>query len=116
MPQFSYDHPVAINGQIASMSPATVDSYENPLLAQVSTVTVGGTTDGVYTVQIDGPEGSFQVSFTASGNTAAGSPLMTLGSPRQTVWPPSTTAFRIWMFLKATPSPWRWRIRKSPAR
>ena len=70
MPQFSYDHPVAINGQIASMSPATVDSYENPQLAQISTVTVGGTTDGVYTVQIDGPEGTFQFSFTASGNTA----------------------------------------------
>ena len=70
MPQFSYDHPVAINGQIASMYPITVDSYENPLLAQVSTVTVGGTTDGVYTVQIDGPEGTFQVSFTAAGNTA----------------------------------------------
>jgi hypothetical protein len=33
-------------------------------------VTVGGTTDGVYTVQIDGPEGTFQVSFTAAGNTA----------------------------------------------
>jgi len=70
MPQFSYVHPVAINGQIASMSPIAVDSYENPLLAQVSTVTVGGTTDGVYIVQIDGPEGSFQFSFTASGNTA----------------------------------------------
>jgi len=70
MPQFSYVHPVAINGQIASMSPIAVDSYENPLLAQVSTVTVGGITDGVYTVQIDGPEGSFQFSFTASGNTA----------------------------------------------
>jgi hypothetical protein len=52
------------------MSPWTVDSYENPLLSQESTVTVGGTTDGVYTVQIDGPEGTFQVSFTAAGNTA----------------------------------------------
>lgn len=70
MPQFQYNQPVAINGQIASMSPWTVDSYENPLLSQVSTVTVGGTTDGVYTVQIDGPEGTFQVSFTAAGNTA----------------------------------------------
>lgn len=70
MPQFQYDQPVAINGQIASMSPWTVDSYENPLLSQESTVTVGGTTDGVYTVQIDGPEGTFQVSFTAAGNTA----------------------------------------------
>jgi len=70
VPQFQYNQPVAINGQIASMSPWTVDSYENPLLSQVSTVTVGGTTDGVYTVQIDGPEGTFQVSFTAAGNTA----------------------------------------------
>ncbi len=70
MPQFQYNMPQWLVGQIASMSPWTVDSYANPLLNQITEVTVGGTTDGVYTLQVDGEEGSFQFSFTAAGNTA----------------------------------------------
>lgn len=57
MPQFDYEMPVAVNGQIATGDPRSIASYTNELLAQESEVAIGGTTDGTYTVQIDGEEG-----------------------------------------------------------
>lgn len=70
MPQYDYTLDAKIPGQILSQDYAT-RTFTNPIVAQVSTATVGGTTDGTYTIQIVGPEGTFTASFVASGNTAA---------------------------------------------
>ncbi len=71
MPQFEFVQPVGLLGAVASGAVEEIDSYTNPLLAQANTVPIGGTTDGVYTIQLDGEGGTFQFSFTASGSTAA---------------------------------------------
>jgi len=70
MPQFEFDHPILVNGQISESGPRKIDSLLNELLAQETEVPIGGTTDGTYTVQIDGEEGIFQVSFVAVAQTA----------------------------------------------
>jgi hypothetical protein len=70
MPQFDFNHPVLVKGQIAESGPRLIDSYTNELLAQSNDIPIGGTTDGDYTVQIDGEEGTFTFTFAASGNTA----------------------------------------------
>ena len=72
MPQYEYDMPIGRVGQIATQTDngGEIDSYENELFAQQSEIAIGGTDDGVYTIQIQGEEGTFQFSFTASGNTA----------------------------------------------
>lgn len=74
MPQFDYGNgtgqPVYRNGQIADGGPRAIDSGINELLAQANSIAVGGTTDGTYTVRIIGEEGTFDVSFVASTNTA----------------------------------------------
>jgi hypothetical protein len=67
MPQFSYDHPVLLLGQIASTNPWTINSYLNALLAQESGVTIGGTDAGDYTIQFDGPSGSYSITYTHPG-------------------------------------------------
>ncbi len=72
MPQFDYTHPVLKLGQIATSEPWSIDSYVNELLAQESEVTVGGSAiAGTYTIQVDGPEGTFTVDFVAAGGEAA---------------------------------------------
>lgn len=68
--QTSFEHPTYVNGQLADSRRKTTLSKVNELKAQITDATVGGTTDGVYTVRIAGEEGTFDVSFTASGNTA----------------------------------------------
>lgn len=59
MPQINYgEQPVAVVGQVATYEDAVIDSLTNELLAQVSTLTVGGTaSDGTYSVQATGPDG-----------------------------------------------------------
>lgn len=73
MPQLSYQQPQWRLGQVATLHTCDIDSYGNELFAQVNTITVGGTTDGDYTIQFasSSSEVVYQVSFTASGNTAA---------------------------------------------
>jgi len=73
MPQVSYDQPQWRNGQVATLHTCDIDSYGNELFAQVNTITVGGTTDGDYTIQFasSSSEVVYQVTFAASGNTAA---------------------------------------------
>ena len=74
MPQYSYSYPkTGLLGQIydyygVGLSP--IDSLTVAVPTQSDQVAVGGTTDGTYTVQIIGEEGTFQFSFDASGNTA----------------------------------------------
>lgn len=70
MPQFQYTDKLLSIGQVAEDGTSDADSYANELLAQVTEVAIGGTTDGTYTVQFEGEEGTFQFSFVASGNTA----------------------------------------------
>lgn len=67
MPQFSYVHPVAVNGQIAEDGPVLIDSYLNAYVAQESDVDLGGNDNGTYTVQIDGEEGTFDGMFVKAG-------------------------------------------------
>lgn len=72
MPQFDFVQEQLLLGAVATTTAGggDIDSYTNEVLAQVNTIPIGGTTDGVYTVQLDGDEGTFQFSFTASTNTA----------------------------------------------
>ena len=74
MPQYDYDYPNAIVGQIGTQFPADTISTLNPLRAQVTNLEYNGiTTDGAYYLTIVGDDGSSAVSdtFTASSNTAA---------------------------------------------
>lgn len=68
--QYDYTLSARQNGQVLSAQSDEV-SLVNPITAQVSTATVGGTTDGVYTLQVVGPQGTWSWSYTASSNTAA---------------------------------------------
>lgn len=71
MPQFQYTHPALQLGQVATEDPWTIDSYTNELLAQVSQIVVGGAAAaGDYVITIQGPEGSFAVTYTAAGGEA----------------------------------------------
>jgi hypothetical protein len=72
MPQFSYDLPIAVLGQLAVYDPARIDSLINLLPSQQSTVTTGGTaTAGVYTIKVVGEEGTFTAEFTRVAETNA---------------------------------------------
>ena len=69
-PQFSYDHPVAVNGQIAESGPRRIRSYLNALVAQLSTILWAGTTaDGSYAVRIVGEEVDVTIAFLPGGVT-----------------------------------------------
>lgn len=68
MPQFNYTHPALQLGQVATDTPYSVDSYVNELLAQESEVTIAAAPPaGDYTIQLDGPEGSFSFTYTSPG-------------------------------------------------
>ncbi len=70
MPQFVHNQAQWVNGQITRTSPCSKDSYVNELMSQITTITVGGTTNGLYSIQVVGEEGTFTASFTASTSTA----------------------------------------------
>ena len=68
MPQFNYNHPVLFLGQVASGDPMSISSYVNELFAQETRVAVGAAPGaGDYTLQIEGPEGTFSFSHTSPG-------------------------------------------------
>ena len=72
MPQFAYgEQPRLLLGQVYSMDDISKDSYINPLLPQIDTVAFAGLGSGTYTIQIQGEEGTFDVSVTATPATAA---------------------------------------------
>lgn len=71
MPQTNYTQAQWRNGQIADASTHDTDSFTNELFAQHNTVPIGGTTDGLYRIQLDGPESEqLFIDFTASSNSA----------------------------------------------
>ena len=70
MPQFDYNIPIAVLGQLAVYDPARIDSLVVEVPVQHDEVPIGGTTDGTYTIRIEGEEGIFDSSFVASANTA----------------------------------------------
>lgn len=67
MPQFEYTHPVLALAEVGTASPWTIDSYQNALVAQVSTVTGTAPAAGTYTFEISGDEGTFATSVTMAG-------------------------------------------------
>lgn len=71
MPQTSFVAPTLLLGQVADNSPLAIDSYINPLLAQISAITVAGNDDGVYSVQLEGGSEIIVGSFTASSDSVA---------------------------------------------
>jgi len=71
MPQFSYSFPPAQLGQIGTFGPPSIDCLVNPLLPQISTVTVVDNDAGAYAVSIVGPEGSFSFGITVVAQTIA---------------------------------------------
>ena len=70
MPQQNYTAPLLALGSRSSQDPAAVTTATNEDMAQVSSIAIGGTTDGTYTVQLASDLGTFQFPFAASGNTA----------------------------------------------
>lgn len=73
MPQVTFNEQEALSlGKVSRSTPVQVDTYVNPAQVQISTVTVSGFADGVYGIQIEGAEGTFQVSYTASGAGSIG--------------------------------------------
>ncbi len=72
MPQFSYVHPVAFNGQIAESGPRRIRSYLNALVAQETAILWAGTTnDAIYSVRIVGEEVDVTLAFDPGGATSA---------------------------------------------
>jgi|GEM_PF-3571971 len=72
MPQFAYSRqPRLLLGQQYSLDPCAKDSYLNPLLPQIDTVAFAGAGSGDYTIQIQGEEGTFDVTINAAPATAA---------------------------------------------
>lgn len=70
MPQYSYERPLAQNGQIAEAGPRVIDSYVNPLLAQITDILWAGTTaDGDYAARIQGPDVDVTLLFQPGGAT-----------------------------------------------
>ena len=68
MPQFDYTLQAASDGMIATANPVEIESYTNPLLAQISDIAIGAApAGGTYTIQIEGPEGTYQFSYTSPG-------------------------------------------------
>jgi hypothetical protein len=68
MPQFDYDEAILINGQVADSSPAAIDSYLNPLLAQQDDTVFAGFV-GNNEIQIVGEEGTFTSGTFTGGST-----------------------------------------------
>lgn len=71
MPQFQFVQPVALLGSVATGAHVEIDPYTNELLAQIDTITCTAPAAGVYTIQIVGEEGTFQVSVTMGGAETA---------------------------------------------
>lgn len=67
MPQTSFVQPTLVLGQIGDATPKTIDSYANPLLAQLSAITIAGNDAGTYTVQIEGGGETIVASFVKAG-------------------------------------------------
>ena len=73
MPQFSYDYPEGLPGQIGTYATGDVITLENPLNQQLSNWDVnGGTTDGDYVLTATDGRQTVSATFTASSDTAAG--------------------------------------------
>ena len=70
MPQYDYQRIAGSPGMLAIWRPEDLDSLVVKVPAQEDDVPIGGTTDGTYTMAIQGEEGTFTASFVASGNTA----------------------------------------------
>jgi hypothetical protein len=71
MAQTNFNPQALLLGQIADNSPKAVDSYVNPLLAQISAITVGGNDDGTYAVRLEGGGEIIDGSFAASSDAVA---------------------------------------------
>lgn len=72
MPQFSYDHPVAFNGQIADSRQRDISSYLNALVAQETAILWNGNTnDAIYSVRIVGEEVDVTLDFDPGGVTTS---------------------------------------------
>lgn len=68
MPQFTYTQPTAFAGMLADGGRLDVVSAVNPLLPQISTITIGGVaTAGAHTIRVSAPEGDIDVTWTATG-------------------------------------------------
>lgn len=72
MGQVAYgQQPQLVVGQVADDSPATIDTYTNELLAQVTSADYAGVTDdaGDYSLRIEGPDGEVvEVTHTSPGS------------------------------------------------
>lgn len=67
MPQTSFVQPTLLLGQIGDATPKTIDTYVNPLLAQISAITIGGNDAGTYAVRIEGGGEIIDASFVKAG-------------------------------------------------
>jgi hypothetical protein len=70
MPQTSYVRPIARNGQLARLGPKDIDSYVNPLLAQITSILWAGTTnDATYSMRIQADGVDITIDFVPGGAT-----------------------------------------------
>lgn len=67
MPQVQFVQPTLLLGQIGDATPKTIDSYVNPLLAQLSEITIAGNDAGTYAVRIEGGGEIIDASFVKAG-------------------------------------------------
>jgi hypothetical protein len=71
MPQFSYDFPIAILGQLAVFDPARIDTLVAEVPVQINDIQVVTFPDGTYTITAVGEEGTFTATFVAVASSAA---------------------------------------------
>lgn len=71
MPQYDYVMATRRLGQVARDINWTIDSYTNQVPLQIYDVTVGGATDGTFTIRIQAPEGDLEFSFVAATSTVS---------------------------------------------
>ncbi len=70
MSQFSYaEQARLLLGQVATTRPYVIDSKGNELLAQITTNTLAGSADGVYTLTITDPFTDFVITSTYTAST-----------------------------------------------
>lgn len=67
MPQFNYDYPIGVLGQLAVYDPARIDSLGVLVPSQADEIAIGGVDLGTYTVRIEGEEGIFDTDFVVGG-------------------------------------------------
>lgn len=70
MPQQSYVAPLLALGSFSSQDPKAVTKASVENMAQVSSIAIGGTDNGTYTIQLASDLGTFSFSFVAASKTA----------------------------------------------